>query len=150
MPNSRPTSEVAILAVMGLVGLLLMLVATNVIPTADEKFHVPRWVLFVCGLIFALPGVASLFPRHSEAPRYLIAAMIFCFGVVGIACGLLGESEHFSGGLPFVSHETNTRLARGVFVFFGMICFLLSVLCVSGYGTVMGESHKREDEDETA
>lgn len=132
---------------MLLIGVLLMLVAVDVIPTDEADFHAPRWVVFLCGLIFALPALAGFLPQYSSAARYLIAVMLLCFGAVGVACGALGEEEEFSGGLPFVSKATNVWIARIVFISGGILCAGLSVACAMGRGTVMGEGERSVGDD---
>lgn len=145
MARSQKTPRWALFLFVA-IGIFLMLVATNVIPSPDEKFHVPRWVVFVCGLIFVAPAAAQLiFRQHPRAARYMIAFMLLCFGLVGGACGLLGDDESISGGLPFVSHETNVLLARCAFTFGGLLCLALSGTCAMGYGTVLGESKLSDD-----
>ncbi len=145
--NQKSFFERKINSLMGAVGILLMLVASNVIPSADEKFHVPRWVVFVCGVLFALPGIASLFPRPNTA-RYLMAAILACFALVGVGCGLLGDFDGFSGGLPFLSPDTNILSGRVIFVVGGAIFFALSLATALGYGTVLGENKKQCGNDE--
>lgn len=148
MANSHDPAQRILLSILGLVGIVLMLVATNVIPTPDEKFHAPRWVLFVCGCVFALPGIASFFPSNSRAARMLIALMIAGLGIVGIAAGWTAEKENLHGGLPFVSDETNLMIGRIAFIGGGIFCFSCSLACALGYGTVLGDDNHETDEED--
>jgi len=131
---------------MAFVGILLMLVATNVVPSADEKFHAPRWVLFVCGLLFALPRFASLFSRIRA--RHLLAAMLFCFAVIFIGCGALGDAKGFSGGLAFLSHDTNVLWGRSLFIGVGLMLFVGSFACAFASGTILDEKNSQDRQNE--
>jgi len=128
-------------------GILIMLLALNVIPSADEKFSVPRWVVFICGLLFVAPGLAGLLPGGKRTARFVFSFMLACFGVVGGAVALLGDSTGFSGGIPFVSQETNVIIARWVFGGGALICIFFAGLVLYGKGKLSKNSGKKADDE---
>ncbi|QDS97322.1 hypothetical protein HG15A2_05830 [Adhaeretor mobilis] len=129
------------------VGILIMMVATNVIPSEDEKFHVPRWVVFVCGMLFVTPGMAELLPGGKRTARFAFSFMLACFGTIGGAVALLGDSAGFSGGIPFVSQGTNATIARWVFGGGALLCFLFAGLVLCGKGKMSGNPVKEAENE---
>jgi hypothetical protein len=59
-PDNRlsPRGTIVVGAFSMGVGLLIVLMSADVIPTDESKFHAPRWVASACGLMFVLAGVA--------------------------------------------------------------------------------------------
>lgn len=52
------------LALFGLlfvgIGVFIVLVAADIVPTKDSNIHVPRWVLGAIGVVFGLPGITVM------------------------------------------------------------------------------------------
>jgi hypothetical protein len=92
-------------------GLFIILISANVIPTDDSTFSAPRWLVGCAGLCFLLAGGAVALARPGGPPGtvaanpYLggAAALVLVVILNWIAFG--PGPRHFSGGfaLPFVS-----------------------------------------------
>jgi hypothetical protein len=85
---ASPTSS-ALLAggAVAVVGTLVTLAAANVIPTADEGFGAPRWIVALVGLLFVAGGLyAMTTPWTTGAQQLAIGTAIglFFFTVMAI------------------------------------------------------------------
>ena len=113
------------------VGLLVVLVAADIIPADDKSFHAPRWVVSACGLFFMLAGVALAITSAPGAPEgaghTTWRSLLLGGTIVGLLAAVFnwiafGPGERrFGGGiaLPFVSvsgpsSEWTGRVAFGI------------------------------------
>jgi hypothetical protein len=120
------------------------------VPGGPKSLHGPLWILLPVGLVFLLAGVAILLqgfgranesgelapdaPRWMRSVQYLIGVTLFaCFGLVAGWIAFAGESQQFSGGVPFIGHSLNVTIARVMFGFGAIICWLAAIgLAASG------------------
>lgn len=133
-PDSKPLSPRAA-AVLGALcvamGLLVVLVAADVIPTDAQGLHAPRWVISAGGLFFVAAGVALATFSAPGAPeaagRTTWRSVLLGGTVVGLLAAIFGwiafgpGERRFGGGLagPFVSvggpaSEWSGRVAFGI------------------------------------
>jgi hypothetical protein len=96
-------------------GLFIVLMAADVIPTDDKRFGAPRWVVSAGGLMFVLAGVALATTAAPGAPeaagRTTWRSVLLGGTIVGLMAAIFnwiafGPGERrFGGGLavPFVS-----------------------------------------------
>lgn len=109
-----------------LLGGLLCAVAAGLIPTDEEKRHVPAWVLFLCGVIFVAGGAATLAGPQSRIANVLAALIVLGLGTIGLWVAVAGDAAKMPGGLPFISRESNALAARVLFGMGGAACFLFA------------------------
>ena len=107
-------------------GGFLVLVACGLIDDDPAKRHAPDLIIALCGSVFIIAGIMILVGHHSRVNDLLAAILCMTFGIIGAWVAIYGASEGFSGGLPLLSNETNTRLARGVFGLGSLLCFAMS------------------------
>jgi hypothetical protein len=126
-----PRAAVVLGAICVAAGLLIVLVAADVIPTDPARFQAPRWVVSAGGLMFVVAGVALATFSAPGAPEGAgqTTWRSFLLGgtIVGLMAAILnwiafGPGERrFGGGLavPFVSvggpaSEWSGRVAFGI------------------------------------
>lgn len=129
------------------VGVFILLVACGVIPAPEEDFHSPRWVLGVVAVIFSAAGISLIFPEEPRWLRLLVVALIpLGLGITGAWAALFSDATGFvvEGGLPFVSRETNIKIARSMFGIGAVICFLATALVLKGQGNMVGDTKTPE------
>ncbi|MCE9603514.1 MAG: hypothetical protein K8U03_01275 [Planctomycetia bacterium] len=107
------------------VGLAICAMSVGLIPIDENALHAPRAILFLCGFMFVAAGFRPLAHGKPRLSRWAPVAIVGCFGTIGLWIGLKGEAAAFSGGLPFVSPETNVLVARSIFASMGAGCFVL-------------------------
>src|SRR5210317_2449121 len=103
-------------------GGFLILVACGLIEDDPSKRHAPDLIIALCGSVFLIAGIMILVGHHSRVNDLLAAILCMTFGIIGAWVAIYGASEGFSGGLPLLSDEANTRLARGVFGLGSLSC----------------------------
>lgn len=106
-------------------GLAIEGLALGIIPSDPAKFHAPKWIVGVCGLVFATCGFKLLTIDRPELSRWVGPVLVACFGVIGLWIGLFGEAEAFGGGSALVSAETNVSAARLIFGGIGALLLML-------------------------
>ncbi len=116
-----------------LLGVLLLLMATGVIPVDDEDLHAPNAILILCAIVFLAGGVVVAFPADKRLKMSMVVLILISFMITGSWAALFGEDRHISGGIPFVSRETNVLLARigfgaGALMVFGILLLALKDL----------------------
>lgn len=109
-------------------GLINCLIAVGVISYDPSKIHAPWWVLSLAGLVFVLGGIAILLQRNQTVGAVIGSAIVASFAAVGMWVALAGPAHQFSGGVPFLSHESNVKIARWVFGGGSVICMLMLVV----------------------
>jgi hypothetical protein len=113
-----------------LLGALPIGVASGLFAGADTGLNAPRWVLGLTGFVFVIGGCMILGQPGGRRNAYLAAAMLGCFAAIAAWIALFGNAEHFTGGIPLVSAEANTTLARWLFGGGALVTALLSVFAV--------------------
>lgn len=109
------------------IGLFILLVAAGVIPTDPGSIHAPRWVLGLCGVVFAAGGVAILGPRFALLRNIGLSALLLAMGGVAFWAAALAPVEGWSGGIPLVPRAVNVWFARGLAGFGVLLCLGLLV-----------------------
>ena len=112
-------------------GFLIMLAAVDVIPIDEAGLNAPRWVLGLCGFVFALAGIMIYLGNKSKWNHLLAAVLVFAMGSIGGWVAFFGEGDNFSGGTTLLSVDSNISLARIMFGFGALICFLISLYGVN-------------------
>lgn len=115
------------------IGVFLLLMATGVVPVNDEDLHAPGGILALCAVVFLAGGVAVAFPSDKRLKMSMVVLILLSFLIIGGWISLFGDARHFSGGIPFVSRESNAVLARfafgaGALMVFGMLLLALKDL----------------------
>ena len=126
-----PGGAIAVGACIMVVGLLIVLMSADVIPTDERKFHAPRWVVSACGLMFVLAGVALAAFSAPGAPegagRPTWRSFLLGGSIVGLLAAVFnwvafGPGERRFGGaisVPFAAvsgpaSEWSGRVAFGI------------------------------------
>ena len=107
--------------------------AAGVVPVDDGDPHAPGAVLVLCAIVFLAGGVAVAFPADKRLKMSMVVLILLSFLTTGVWVSLFGDARHFSGGIPFVSRETNALLARiafgaGALMVFGILLLALKDL----------------------
>jgi hypothetical protein len=106
-------------------GVVNCLIAVDVIPYDPAKIHAPWWAIFLAGMVFVMGGLTILFQGNKAAGAILGGVIVASFAVIGMWVAVAGPSGQFSGGVPFLSHTSNVRIARWVFAGGAVLCLLL-------------------------
>lgn len=120
-------------------GMAIILASADVIPMDEAGLNAPRWVLGLCGFVFALAGVLIFIGDRSKWNHLLAAILVFAMGSIGAWVALFGDAANFSGGISLLSEGTNISLARIVFGFGALVCFLI---CIYGLNMHFKEEKK--------
>ncbi|MGN8225209.1 hypothetical protein [Gracilimonas sp. BCB1] len=107
-------------------GISIILISMEVIVVDDAAVNAPLWVIGICGAIFFLAGLLIFLGEKSKYNNLLAVFLVAGMGAVGSWVALFGTDSSFSGGIPFLSPEFNISLARLLFGFGGLICFLIA------------------------
>jgi hypothetical protein len=133
-------------------GFYFVLVGVEVLPVPGGRsnLHGPLWLVLVIGIAVFLAGAAALIhamghadatgdlpadaPRSLHIAQYVVGIVLFAsFAMIGSWVAFAGEARQFSGGLPFVGATINVAIARLMFGFGALICWLGAVaVAVSG------------------
>lgn len=114
------------LASVGL-GIFLLIVAAELIPGVTRQANdAPNPIIALAGLVFIIAGCMVFLGSKSRANDLLAAVLCALFGVIAAWVSLFGASGGFSGGLPFVGHESNISIARVAFGLGSIMCFALA------------------------
>ena len=102
MRDVEPRTGILFGTILLATGLAIVLIALDRIHVDPSSIHAPRWVLGVCGAIFAVPGAGALYygirNALGGAPRSGREAGDDGFSVVGWLTGLV-----IAGGLTVVA-----------------------------------------------
>jgi len=107
-----------------------MLTASGIVPVDDKDLHSPNAILFLCGIIFLAGGIAIVFSSSRRVKMSMVVTILVSFLIIGLWVTFFGDAGHFSGGIPFLSGESNAMLARivfglGLLLVFGMLLMAL-------------------------
>jgi hypothetical protein len=155
MPSRPSTTWVG--ALVSLLGLGILLVALDIIPTAPAKFEAPHWVVGAAGLGFFLAGIAVLTGPPPGTPEAAAAGGRFTsWRAFALGLGIVGSMavvanwvafgpgpRKFRGGIgiPFVaiSGPTSEWSGRAIFgVGAGLIDLFLLWIVVRGLRDLTG------------
>lgn len=127
-PMNRNVAGTLFAGGFGLViGLTICLVGLDILPAEEGSIHAPRWVLVLCGAVFALAGIAILVQGRPLLTSLIGNLIIAAFAAIAAWVAWGGTSEGFSGGVPFVSHGLNVKIARGMFGAGALLCALILI-----------------------
>lgn len=110
-----------------LMGGLICLVGLDVLPVDEGSIHAPRWVLVLCGGVFAAAGLAIFFQGRPLLVCLLGNIIVVSFAVIAAWIATAGPSSQFSGGIPLLPHELNVKIARGFFGVGALLCALILI-----------------------
>ncbi len=96
-------------------GLYPIAIAFDWLPVEPDTVHAPPWVLALCGLVFISGGCLILLRGRSHLQHLFAACIAGSFALVGMWVALLSADDGFSGGLFFLSRESNVTLGRWMF-----------------------------------
>lgn len=108
------------------IGMFIVLMALDIIPTDEADKNAPDWVILACGAIFFLTGIMIKLGDRGRWSDLLAGFLILAFALVGGWIAVFGAGEKMSGGFWFASRETNISIARLVFGFGSLICLAIS------------------------
>jgi hypothetical protein len=152
-PEQATTREMRWIGIIAAaIGCYFSLVGLAVLPVpgGPGNLHAPLCIVLLIGLMFLLAGAAALMqsfgradaagelpadaPRWMRAAQYLFGVALFAaFAMLGSWVAIGGDARHFSGGIPFLGGALNVSLARIVFGFGALICWLAAIgFAVSG------------------
>lgn len=83
----------------------------------------PPWVAVAIGVCFLIAGLMILLAKHERANDLLAGVILLVFGILGIWVAIFSSDDGFSGGIPFLSRETNILIARWAFGLGTLISF---------------------------
>lgn len=118
------------------VGLVIVAVATGVIPSDPSRFNAPKWLVGLIGGMFSVAGVKLITYSRPAISRWTTPLIVAGFAVVGLWVGLFGEAANFSGGIGFLSPEANVVLARTFFAGFGGLLLIIVTAMLYNWRTL--------------
>lgn len=107
-------------------GVMPILVALDIVAVDPGQVSAPMWVVAACGAVFVIGGCMAILASHSWANDVLAGALCLSFAAIGTWVALFSSADDFSGGVPFVAHETNVLIGRWVFGTGTLICLAIS------------------------
>ena len=107
------------------VGCYPIALGLGLLPVDEAGLSAPPWVVAGAGFAFIIAGFMILFARHSRINDLLAGVLLLLFGIMGVWVSLFSASDGFSGGLPFLSRETNVLLGRWLFGLGALISFAM-------------------------
>jgi len=116
-----------------LAGLFILLIASRVIAVPEGDVHAPFWVLGLSGLVFVVAGAMAMAGPDSRATAF--GAFIIClsFAVLGAWVALFSAEGSISGGIPFLSRESNSVFGRWVFGAGAVISLLVAWMALKQF-----------------
>ena len=121
------TQRLAIALLCVGIGVFLLLLASELIPGLQRQASdAPNSIIALAGLVFFIAGCMVFLGAESRANDLLAGLLCLSFGLIGAWVAFLSPSEGFSGGLPFVSRESNVSIARVVFGAGSLVCLAIA------------------------
>lgn len=114
----------------GAAGSVICLVALGLIPIDETKLHAPRWVLFLCGLLFLTGGTLVLTYGRRGMLNACAAVIAACLGTVAGWVALYGDAAQFHGNLP-LDHASQVSTARIAFGLGGIACYAMMMMLIA-------------------
>jgi len=110
------------------IGVFLLLLASELIPGLQrQSSDAPNSIIALAGLVFFVAGCMAFLGTGSRANDLLAGILCLAFALIGAWVALLSPNEGFSGGLPFVSYDSNVTIARVAFGSGSLICFAIAI-----------------------
>jgi len=106
---------------------MVMAIALEILPVDPEKIHAPHWVIGLAGAVFIFGGLAIGFRSNELLVSLLGNLIVASFAAVAAWVALDGSSDQFSGGIPFLPHEVNVKIARVMFGGGSILCALMLI-----------------------
>ncbi|MEN8143770.1 MAG: hypothetical protein ABFS14_02360 [Gemmatimonadota bacterium] len=125
---SREDRSIGWGAVMLVAGGAILLIATGVFPSPRNPANAPWFVLALAGIVFAAGGAALMLPPGSRVRLAMVAVLVAGFAVAGAWAAATGSADTITGGLFFLSRETNALLGRIVFGFGSAVSAVILVV----------------------
>ena len=114
--------DIALAVIAMACGVFALLVASGVLPI-QTAYDTPMWVVGLVGVVFVIASVMIFMRNHSRALDLFAAIILASFALIGGWVTLFASPEGFSGGIPFLPHDTNVSLGRIMFGFGAILCF---------------------------
>ena len=108
-------------------GTPICMIALDFLAYDEDKIHAPDWVLLLAGGVFILGGLALLLQNRPLIVSLLGNLIVVSFAAIAAWVAMSGPSEQFSGGVPFLPHEFNVKIARIVFACVALLCALMLI-----------------------
>ena len=108
-------------------GAVVISISAGLLPVEESLFNAPKWIVALSGFVFMVAGIMMILGEKSGFNNLLAAALLVAMGTIGGWVALFGAGDSFSGGLPFAPDSANISLARTMFGFGALICYLMSV-----------------------
>ncbi len=122
-PRATTKSYAVIGALAVLAGLWPIMIAFDIVHVPPESIKAPRWVLAAAGGVFILAGCMALLQAHKRLLDLFAGVLLLVFCALGIWAALFAPADGFSGGLFFLSNESNVKLGRAMFGFGALLTF---------------------------
>lgn len=98
-----------------LAGVLPILVVVDWLPVDPASIHAPSWVLLVIGAVFIIAGLMVIVGLRSRLNDALAAILLIGFAALGFWAAFGADADTMTGGIPFVSRETNASIGKWLF-----------------------------------
>ena len=96
-------------------GIVIELIAIDVISIDESLVHAPDWIIGLCGLLFLSGGMAFVTSPKTSIATWSAGTLVISMTLISAWVAVYGASEHFSGDLPFISRDSNVIIARIIF-----------------------------------
>lgn len=96
-------------------GFYPLALARGWIPDEPDPANAPPWVMALVGIVFIGAGCLILLRGRSRFQHLFAAIITGALALVGLWAALLSSDDGFSGGLFFLSRETNVTPGRWMF-----------------------------------
>ncbi len=110
-----------------IVGCLPIAMGLGYLPVDASESTAPSWVIVGAGSTFVIAGFMILFANHSRVNDLLAGFLLMLFGAIGLWVSVFSSGDGMSGGIPFVSRETNVLIGRWLFGLGALMSFALMI-----------------------
>lgn len=112
--------------------------AVGVFPLEPAN-NTPLWVVGLSGAVFGLGGIMILLGPKSPLTALGAALMCVSFGAIAAWIALFAAPDSISGGLPFLSTETNGKIGKWIFGLGALVCFAIARVAWRQFRTTKSE-----------
>ncbi|MFH1045606.1 MAG: hypothetical protein V1727_01425 [Candidatus Omnitrophota bacterium] len=127
MDKERRQQTIAGMA-LSILGLIVILLALNIIPAREVKFNAPAGITFVMGLVFLFTGLAVYAKRYSPLSLFFVSLALFTMSVVFFWAALKVPAGEISGeGDFFLPTKMAGTLGKVVFGIMGLLFALVGI-----------------------